>query len=514
MRIYLVLQQNFVFAAAACVLAGALSALAMAPFNIWGILFVTLCIFYMALATARTAWRGFALGWLFGFGYFVAGLWWIGNALLVEGNDFAWAWPLAVIGLPFILAFFFAVAGAGIHRLTAPYTWQGYFGFAAILTGCEWLRGHIFTGFPWNLFGYTWADVPPLLQIAFYLDAYGLTALTILWASLGGFIATAYANQRPWKTTVLLVMLSAFICLGVGAYRLQEPTQPDNTGYTIRIVQPNIAQAEKWDRDKIWDHFNHTLDLSRPPQSRPGKTIVVWPETAIGPWVLKDGFAMQEIAAMLNEFDPPATLITGALRHDEATGAYFNSIISISGDGSIGGIYNKHHLVPFGEYIPFQHIIPLKTVTQFSGFEAGPGPQTIEGAPGFFYNPAICYEIIFPGTVVDKSAPSLTNAIITVTNDAWYGDSPGPYQHFTAARFRAVEEGLPVIRAANTGISGVISPKGQILEQSSLLESFVGETQLPQFTGKKPWHRFFSGLMLITFVCMGCWLSLKKTLDL
>lgn len=487
-----------------CFVSGFASALAMAPFNIWGVLFITIPTLYIGIATYPSKKRAFILGWLFGFGYFLTGLYWIGNALLVEGNDYAWAWPLAVLGLPFALAFFFGAAGLLIAYCAPLKNWQGYLAFTASLTATEWLRGHIFTGFPWNLFGYTWADTPPILQMAYFGDVYSLTALTVLWASLPGFILISDHKNKAAQRLIMIVVFSILVCLALGTWRLSQAPQNVSEAMNIRVVQPNIAQSEKWDRDKIWQHFEKTLRLSeQTPEddTNQNPTIIVWPETAIGPWVLNDPVAMGDIKALLNQYNPPATLITGALRHEGPGTPYYNSIITINPDGSISGIYDKHHLVPFGEYIPFQDYIPLEPIAQFSGFEAGSGPTVIEGAAGFFYSPAICYEIIFSGNISPPNniSPS-PQAIITVTNDAWYGDSPGPYQHFTSAKFRAIEEGLPVIRSANNGISGTIDIYGKEIFLTDLDQTTTFIKKLPVSAAKSDLHKFFSSILLFTFV--------------
>lgn len=447
----------------------------MAPANLWPVLFITLSLLYVLYNHSSSAKRSFVIGWFFGFGYFLFGLSWIGNALLVEGNDYKWAWPLAVMGLPVILAFFPACAlGAG-KKITNPRSIFGFLGFVSLYLIFEWLRGHIFTGFPWNLFGYTWAEILPIAQIVYPTDIYGLTWLTLLWASLGGFLLLR--RDRPALILAGVVAGSFVLTYAYGAIRLAQ--NPDTfTDTNIRIVQANIAQEDKWNRNKLYENLEQHIRLSLPDEQTHTPTLIIWPETAIVDWLYEDPFVRKKITDMLKSYDGDAVLITGMLRHDVQSTNIYNSIVQINKSGLIEATYNKSHLVPFGEYIPFQKIIPLRTVTQFSGFNSGEGPTSINTLNNISYAPTVCYEIIFSGNVIDKTQKQ-PSFILTVTNDAWYGDSAGPYQHYTQALFRAIEEGVPVVRAANTGISGIISPSGHKLGKYELLQKHSEELLLP-----------------------------------
>lgn len=460
-----------------CFAAGSLSALAMAPTNLWIILLLTLSLLYVALNSATSYKQSFLYAWLFGFGYFLFGLSWIGNALLVEGNPYAWAWPLAVCGLPFLLAFFFGGAGATIHRFSDLKTVHGYFLFVSIIGGFEWLRGHIFTGFPWNLFGYSWIDLLPVVQITHVGGVYFLTWLTVAWAAIGGFLFLHKGTPKKPLFLPAILIISFMAVYGYGALRLHNyvPTFMDDA--QIKIVQPNIPQHEKWNRNKMTENFFKQLRMSYPSEPSEKATYIIWPETALSYQYANDPTSMSLLKQMLASHGRKTRLITGMLRRpDEKTIA--NSIVEIDSNGVINNIYDKHHLVPFGEYIPFQKWIPIGPIVNFSGFIMGEGLQTMSAPEGLRYSPLICYEAIFPGKAINgESRPDI---LINTTNDAWYGDSAGPRQHFTQAVFRAVEEGLPLARSANTGISALVNPVGQTIFKMQLFEDAVRMHNVPE----------------------------------
>ena len=450
--------------------------MAMAPYNAWPVLILGFGVLYIAIARSEKHRHAFAYGWLFGFGYFVFGLYWIGNALLVEGNPYKWAWPLAVCGLPVLFAFYTALPAFLCRWFLDLKRWHGYIGFAVLLAGFEWLRGHLFTGFPWNLFGYTWIDFLEIAQLASLGGAYGLSLITVFWLSLLGFVLVV--DGKVSKITLSsLVLVSVVAAYAYGYQRLShEVVFHENVA--VKIVQPNIAQSEKWQREKMVENFKAILDMSRyDGQESIEHTIIIWPETTIAPVFLNDPGWFQEIVRMLQSYPQDAVLIAGALRYIPQEATYFNSILQINQNGDITDTYDKSHLVPFGEYIPYQEWIPLAPVVQFQGFEAGNGVKSVQTLNGLSYSPLVCYEIIFPKRAVSKT--ERPDFMVNATNDAWYGISPGPYQHFSQARFRAIEEGVPVIRAANTGISSAIDPYGRVVKQSQLFERGITISGLP-----------------------------------
>lgn len=456
---------------------GSLSSLAMPPLSLFPLLFFGLSLLYVLTAAAASTGRAFSLGWFFGFGYFAFGLYWIGNALLVEGNPYAWAWPLAVCGLPALLAFFPAFACLLARRFSSLENTAGFFAFCAWTAFFEFARSFVFTGFPWNLYGHAWTDVLPVLQILSVSDVYGLTTLTVFWCALPGFLMISNISHRK-KMVVSGVLLAVFVfCFAFGVSRLQQPPPPDRAA-SIHLVQANIPQSEKWNPDKMWPHFLKHLDMSKPDADAPSggqPTYIVWAETALSQWLYQDPRAALLIRDMLNLYDGPAYLLTGFLRKEN--GRYYNSLVMIDKAGTMTNIYNKNHLVPFGEYIPFQRWIPLEPIAKFNGFSGGKGPQSLRTPENLLYSPMICYEIIFSGAVTDPGQKP--DFILNVTNDSWYGKSAGPYQHLSQAAFRAIEEGIPVIRVAETGVSAVIGSKGETLEKSPLFDEYEKTVALP-----------------------------------
>ena len=503
MRIARNIQQTLerpLIAAICSLVAGSLAAASMAPLNFWPVLFISLPALYACTLFARSGKMGFLYGWLFGFGYFAFSLSWIGNALLVDGNPYKWAWPLAVSGLPALLAFYFAFAALVAKKLLNLRSIWGWFGIVATFYIFEWLRGHLFTGFPWNVFGYTWADHLPILQILSISDVYFLTWLTVLWACVPACI---FMHLRRHKIIIGLTALLTFGgCYLFGTWQLQQAvTYHDNLN--IRLVQPNIAQHEKWDATKMAEHFQNMLDLSRNKDNIAVPTIIVWPETALSYRIYNNPQAQAAIRDILDSYPEASALVTGMLRYNPIENSYANSIVTIDKKGHMTNIYDKHHLVPFGEYIPFQKWIPLPPVTQFQGFEQGSGLKTLELTTGHTYSPLVCYEILFPGKSIAQQVPP--DFIINVTNDAWYGFSAGPHQHFTQAVFRAIETGTPVIRAANTGFSALIYPKGSQKGLTNLFQTSTRDLRIPRkneniFPTFNISKAFFP-LIVIFFIC-------------
>lgn len=488
-------------AAAVCFAAGALAALSMAPLNAWPVLFISLPLLYAGVLYAGRPLFAAFLGWLFGFGYFVFSLSWIGNAMLVDNNPFIWVWPLAVCGLPALLAFFPATACFVIKKtLNLRQVW-GWLGFISFYCAFEWLRGHIFTGFPWNLFGYTWAGHLPVLQVLSISDVYMLSWLSCFWALVPALFFLSDRKAARGLTVIALLVFCANYA--AGAWRLQH-TNGFLEGVQVRLVQPNIAQADKWKRDLMAGHFEKHLTLSWAKGDETEPVVIVWPETALSYSILNAPGSLPAITEMLKSYQHGAVLLTGLMHYDPSTQSYSNALVMIDDSGHVSNVYAKHHLVPFGEYIPFQEWIPLTPVTRFKGFQAGPGNQTFSVFDHFHYSPLICYEIIFPGNIIE--AGSSPDFVVNVTNDAWYGVSAGPYQHFEQALYRAIETSVPVIRVANTGFSGIVSPTGTVYGESKLFTEQNALLSIPKKinNGNDQGHK---GLLfpafLVFFIFMG-----------
>ena len=455
-------------------LAGALAALAQAPFDFPAVGFVSFPVLVWLLdGAAGDAASGrlrrlrpfFAIGWWFGFGYFVAGLWWIGNAMLVDIERYAWALPVAVLILPAWLALFYGLAAA-LARLL----WSDGFGriaaLAAAFAVAEWLRGVVLTGFPWNAVGYAAMPVPLMMQSVAMVGMTGMNALTVLVFCLPALLAGP--GRRGPVLLALAVLVAAH--LGFGYARLALAPGDDGETLSARLVQPSIDQSRKWDagiRDEI---FSTYLEMSaRPPgQGREPPKLIVWPETSI-PFILQQ--RPQALSALGGMIRDGQTLLAGAVRFEgeaptDPSARFYNSIVAVNSAGVLYDAADKVHLVPLGEFVPFADLLGRVGITRLvdlpGGFSAGAGRHLIEVAPGIRVAPYVCYEVIFPGLVAAEAGDA--RLVVNVTNDAWFGDSPGPYQHLRQAQLRAVEAGRPMLRAANNGISAAIDSYGTIVD--------------------------------------------------
>jgi apolipoprotein N-acyltransferase len=416
-------------------IAGALSALAMAPVNAWPILFVTFPILVWLIDGAGVGrWRGMtaaaATGWWFGFGYFVAGLYWIGYAFLVDAPTFGWLLPIAVLGLPALLAFFTAF-GVVLARILWTRGAPRILALGVALTATEWLRGHVLTGFPWNTFGYALASPLELAQSASVIGIWGLTFIAVIVFASPATLTDDRAETRwAWLPLVLGIAVLAGLG-GFGALRLSRTPTRLVDGVHLRIVQPNLQQDIRFNyaaKQEVMKRYIALSDRAAGPQSLGVRDVthLIWPESAFPFFLTREPDALDQIAQLLRH---GTVLITGAVRLAEPLNptdpAVFNSIYVIDHDGSILALYDKVHLVPFGEYLPFQHVLEnlgLRQLTKLrGGFLAGDRRRliTVPGAPPAL--PLICYEIVFPG----EAAPAGERPgwIVNVTNDGWFGIS-------------------------------------------------------------------------------------------
>ncbi|MGH6735638.1 MAG: apolipoprotein N-acyltransferase [Methyloceanibacter sp.] len=500
---------------------GALSVLAFAPVHAWPVLFLTFggLVWLLDGCHAVDAARGVKLkcaafnGFWFGFGYFLAGLYWVAEAFLVEPWRHGWLVPFVMTALPAAMALFYAAACALAITMWRPGGGR-IFALAIAFGLAEYARGHVLTGLPWNLIGYGLLPEGPLMQLAAPFGVYGLSLMAVLifaapaatWSAEGGFS----------KGTAAFAVAFLF-ALGVGYWwgdrRLAAATV-EETGVRLRIVQANIDQANKWRPENSAEIFADYLDLT----SSAGLDqidLVIWPETAV-PFLLAD--TQEALEAIGGALPPDTSLLVGSARlveeRDEAgrleTTRIYNSLLVIDGNGQVIGHYDKIHLVPFGEYLPFQDFLESLGFMQMTGvrggFSEGAGPRflAVPGAPPA--SPLICYEIIFPDDVVDANARP--GWMLNITNDAWFGSSAGPYQHFHQAQVRAVEQGLPVVRAANTGISAVIDPYGRVLAEIGLGEKGLIDAGLPKVGQKTLFVRIGSALeVVILALAIAGWLA-------
>ena len=465
--------------AGAAFLAGSLCCLGLPPLGWFPVLWLGFPVLVWLLGGATTKRQAFTTGWCFAFGYFLFGLYWIAASMFVDLKRFGWLIPITVAGLPAGLSILYGLAALAWQKLNRHKT--GGVVSALTLAWCfaaaEYIRGYLFTGFPWNLFGYVWTEFLPVAQSASLFGSYGLTFVTLCAAVLPAALTT------PGKRTAYIangLALGGFLILGLwGAWRLQAPTTylPDTY---VRLVQPNIAQNLKWDPQERAGNFELLLEMTALPSDRP-LTHIIWPETAVTYFLDSDAPHRLRISAVLPE---QATLLTGAPRQEiSPTGdkLFFNSLLALNRSGMISASYDKFHLVPFGEYVPFRSFGPIAAATAGLGaFTAGPGPRSLHtpGLPPL--SPLICYEVIFPHHVVDPhDRPRL---LVNITNDAWYGRTAGPHQHLAISRMRAIEEGMPLIRVANTGISAVIDAYGRTLQSLPLGAAGNIDTMIPEAT--------------------------------
>lgn len=474
-------------------LIGALAAAALPPVYALPVLLISFSGLVLLIDRARNWRRAMAIGWCFGFGYFVGGIYWVANALLAVSSSFGWLLPIAIAGavggLSGLLACFPALGVAAVRVV-----WPG--GPARVLvlavgwTLFEWLRAWVLTGFPWNLIGYSWAFSDAVNQLAAVTGIWGLSLVTVSVASLpsllidwtGSRSAVGGSRHRLAAAGLCLASgLAALILIWIGgSVRLSAATASEVPGVRLLLVQANVDPGEKSAIERNSDVFQRQLRLTIEAPAFATATHAIWAETS-NPYPL-ERYPEQRIAAAAAA---PAggLLITGVVRTEPASGPprnIWNSMAAIDPAGTVVGSFDKFHLVPFGEYVPLQGVLPFisKFTPGILDFSAGPGPRTLRlpGLPPV--GPLICYEVIFPGQVVDPS--DRPDWLLNLTNDGWYGISTGPYQHFVSARLRAVEEGLPLVRVANTGISGVIDPYGRVLDQTSLGETAVKAVSLPR----------------------------------
>ncbi|MEM9170571.1 MAG: apolipoprotein N-acyltransferase, partial [Pseudomonadota bacterium] len=469
--------------------AGVAAALAFAPFNLIPLMAVGFSALILLLdgvaAGDRPLRAAFAVGWFFGAGYFLVSVYWMMFSFFVQAEQFAWMAPFALFGMPAFLALFSAGACVAAMRFWSAGPARGA-AFVAAWCVVEYARGHVLTGLPWNLAGQAFAVHDALLQPAAWVGVYGLTALAVALA-----VAPAVAPRARFGVGAALAGLAAFGLIGAVRLAVVDPGVRDDI--RVRIVQPNIPQREKIDPALWWPRFDKHLALSAPaaPLADGERFVVVWPENA-APLIDETPQALARLGAAL---PTGATLVTGGVRRDPDGVRFYNAVAVLQrrAEGVVAsGFYDKHHLVPFGEYLPLGGLLRAIGLAQLapyeSGFTPGAGPRTLRtgGAPPFA--PLICYETIFAGRVHPKD--DRPEWLVTVTNDAWYGDSAGPRQHLDQARLRSVETGLPMARSANTGISALIDARGRVLQRIALYNDGAIEAPLPAAAGPTLYGRF------------------------
>jgi apolipoprotein N-acyltransferase len=460
---------------------GAGASLSFAPFYFFPAGILGFSVFLYLLERPPFTDRPFFYGGLFGFGYFTGGLYWIANAFNMVGLWYLV--PIGALGLPAFFALLYSAPVVGLAKCAPSGIARCVF-FTVLWSVAEYARGHLFTGFPWSLNGYTWPL--EILQLTSVIGIYGLSFLTTL-------LFTSFASHsRIFISSCCGLFMGVY---GWGHYRLSQfPTE--RTGVNMRLVQPSIPQQLKWLAEHFEANFDKQLGLSALEGERPLKAVI-WPEASVATFVTDYPVLMGSIAAVA-----PARgyVIVGGPRHG-STGQIYTSTLIVDPEGQIVASYDKSHLVPFGEYFPFRSLFPLigKVTAGEQDYTAGQGVQTVtlNGLPPF--SPLICYEAIFPG----KVAPEPRSAwMLNQTNDAWYGKSPGPFQHLQIARTRSIEEGIPLVRAANNGISAVVDAVGRLTEKLGLNEIGFIDFDLPKTLQAPTFYARYRDLpFLILLIC-------------
>ncbi len=492
--------------------AGLVAGTSVPPLFVLPALFLAMPIWVWALdgAETETGWRrlfgaAFQIGFCFGLGYFSFALHWLGSAFFVDGGFLLVVMPFAILALAAVMALFWGLASAAAHLVWShsPLRLQA---LATIVAAAEFIRGHILTGFPFDLVGYALTANEQMMQAANLFGIYGLTFVAILISMSPALIWPA--DERSLTTRLApffgaLLLIAAQV--GYGQQRLQSTEVPSRNDVQIRLVQPNIDQAVKWQAESREFTVDRLISLSETQLDPTDNgledvSILIWPEAALPFFLSEYPEALARFARMLPD---DTLLLTGAPRRDTLAQSDFNSVMAINGEGEVIAAYDKQHLVPVGEFLPFKSFFAQFGLTQFvpglAGWTHGTTPRLMmpEGSPAFLA--LVCYEAIFSGDLGANAEQA--EYILNVTNDGWFAGSIGPAQHFHHARLRAVESGLPMIRVANTGITALVDPLGRILgqvvpDQMGLLDGALPERlETTLFQRWQHWP-FFIALML------------------
>jgi apolipoprotein N-acyltransferase len=504
---------------------GGILVLAFAPFYCFPAIFIALPGLFLLLEEQKSAKKAFISGFCFGFGFFLFGIYWIANSLLVEPEKFAWLIPFALTLIPGLLACYFGLLGVFYRYFSAKFSSQilskKIMIFAMLWLFCEVLRANLFSGFPWNLLGYVWLFNPIFAQIAAIFGVYGLSLLACLVALLPLFFwkrKTLKFIDKFFLSAVLLLILGSFL-FGL-SHKNQQPEQiktnqnQQDQGITaqkpirFRIIQANIEQEDRWKADNQAQNLLKHVAMSQKtspfsPESNqnPKKfDAILWSEASV-PFALSN--QQTELLSLLQTaITSPTVLISGGLKVDESKKKVWNSVFVIDKNG-IKASYDKHHLVPFGEYVPFYRFLSFLLLDSVvdnmvgssgGGFSEGDGAKTIK-LENFSFSPLICYETIFSSEVMNRNEPA--DFFISVTNDSWFGNSIGPRQHLDIARMRAIEYQRPLLRVAITGISAAINEFGEILEEIPLNEEGIIDIELMKPTATSFYGRFGNWPLLI-----------------
>ncbi len=477
-----------------CLVLGVLLAAALPPFHLLPAALVALTGFaWLLCGRARPA-GAFADGWWFGCGFSAAAFHWIANALLIDASRHGWMFPFALVAIAAGFAVFPALAAWAAG--TVPAGRLRVVAFAVAWLVLEWVRSWFLTGFPWNLLAASLSFSESLLQPAAWGGPWLLSAIVLAMALAPAVFGTSGRGRAAAGLAAAAAVIALAWC--AGHLRLADGQPPP--GPVLRLVQPNIDQRAKWDPSRLEEHFALQVALGAASSTGPAPAAIIWPEAAIPHALLRRPSVLAEVAAMAPD---GGYILAGAVRAEpDGDGGLEarNSVIAFAAAGPVA-LYDKHRLVPFGEYVPLASLLPLeRLVGGRFGYGRGPGPRTIDlpGLPAF--GALICYEIIFPSGLVDPGARP--RWLLNVTNDAWFGDSSGPRQHFAMARLRAVEQGLAVVRVANTGISGVIDAHGRVVASLPFGHRGVLDVPLPPAIEERTLYARFGDWTLVAILLL------------
>lgn len=487
--------KNFI---AAC--AGAFMALAFAPINFPLALIISFPVFYFLLEKSETKKKSFWIGFSFGFGHFLAGIYWISISLLVDEDQFGWLIPLALTIIPGILATYIGLFSISykflINRFGINETCGRIILFALVWLIFEILRSNLLSGFPWNLIGYAWLFDVHFAQLASVFGIYGLSLLAVLTAL---FPVSIFQKKITRTDKIYIAAVAIFLCINLvfANFYIDDSKIITDSKSKLRLVQANIKQEIKWDEEQKYKDFFRQIELSDAKNSKDVKAII-WSETSV-PYIIDDNpMLLMKLARAVPE---NGLLITGGLRLEQKK--VWNSIFAINENG-VSQHYDKHHLVPFGEFVPLHKFLSFlfldSVVDQItgggSGFSSGEGPKTLI-TDSFSFSPLVCYESIFSSEAVNTD--HYPDLLLNLTNDAWFGNSSGPYQHFNMARMRAIEYGTPLIRVANTGISALVDPFGRVIKRINLNQQGAIDVKLMKNSSRTIYgnYRFLPLILLI-----------------
>jgi apolipoprotein N-acyltransferase len=467
-----IIQKQYIFS----LVLGAFLAFSFAPFHLSWLAILSFSGLFI-LIDDKSNKEAFAIGWWFGFGQFIFGLYWISISLFTDISKFFWILPFSLFLIPAILAIYTGLTLLFVNSISKKFSimgWRKILLLAVIWVFFEYLRGTLFTGFPWNLVGYNFMVSTPLSQISSITGIYGLSLIAVIFYS-------SFALINKDSKIFLGIVYSSFALIWLfGFYRIYSFKTEIIPEAKFRLVQPVIKQSDKWNSESRYQSFLENIKLSKQ-EGFNDVNYVIWSESAV-PYIINDKLVTDISFASPRE----GFVITGALRgkfQDESKklelDQLWNSIFVINSKFQNVANYDKNHLVPFGEYIPFSKYIPfISKITNGSiDFSEGLGNKTIklnQNSPSF--SPLICYEGIFPNNVIDNNNPP--DFLLNLTNDAWFGNSSGPHQHFEMVRMRAIEYGMPVIRVANSGISGLVNPVGEIIDMIPLNQKGIIDVNL------------------------------------